>query len=124
MKELNKKVFRTIFIILSLFVVIGVIVYNANSYQEEYMSVKRSLSFMEVRNGNKLPENLPENSAEKQSENSAEKQSENPTEKQSENPLENPPEPKGFEIIIPLQKNKERENMMIMDSEVYSVIKG
>lgn len=106
MKELNKKVFRTIFIILSLFVIIGVCIYNANAYQEEYMSVKRSLSFMEVRNENKLPENLPEN----------------PAEKQSENPHENLPEPKGFEIIVPIQRNRERENMMIMDSEVYSVI--
>jgi hypothetical protein len=106
MKELNKKVFRTIFIILSLFVIIGVVSYNVNSYQEEYMRVRRSVSFMEVRNENKLPENSAEN----------------PEKKQPENPIENPPEQKEFEIITPVQKNKERENMMIMDSEVYSVI--
>ncbi len=106
MKELNKKVFRTVFIILSLFVIIGVVSYNVNSYQEEYMRVRRSVSFMEVRNENKLPENSVEN----------------PEKKQPENPIENPPEQKEFEIITPVQKNKERENMMIMDSEVYSVI--
>ena len=57
MKELNNKVFKTIFILLSLFIIIGVIIYNASSYKNEYDNVKRNLSFMEDRNHK--PEDAP-----------------------------------------------------------------
>ena len=50
MKELNRKVFNTIFIILSLFVVIGVIIYNVSSYKREYEDVSRNIIFMNDRN--------------------------------------------------------------------------
>ena len=50
MKELNKKVFKTIFILLSLFIIIGVIIYNASSYKNEYDNVKRNITFMEDKN--------------------------------------------------------------------------
>lgn len=54
MKELNKKVFKTIFIILSLFILIGIGIYNISSYIKEYDSVKKSLTFM-----NSRPEDIP-----------------------------------------------------------------
>ena len=54
MKELNKKVFKTIFIILSLFILIGIEIYNISSYTKEYDSVKKSLTFM-----NSRPEDIP-----------------------------------------------------------------
>ncbi len=54
MKELNKKVFKTIFIILSLFILIGIGIYNISSYTKEYDSVKKSLTFM-----NSRPEDVP-----------------------------------------------------------------
>ena len=57
MKELNNKVFKTIFILLSLFIIIGVIIYNASSYKNEYDNVKRNISFMEDKNFK--PENAP-----------------------------------------------------------------
>ena len=40
MKELNRKVFKTIFLILSLFIVTGIIIYNVSSYKKEYDNVK------------------------------------------------------------------------------------
>ena len=49
MKELNKKVFKTIFLILSLFIIIGVVIYNIGIYRKEYDNIKRNLSFMEDR---------------------------------------------------------------------------
>ncbi len=82
MKELNRKVFRTIFIILSLFIITGVVIYNISSYRKEYDNVRRNLSFMEERNDKH--DNMP-------------------------------PEPREFE------KDRELDNMMIMDYEVYSV---
>ena len=57
MKELNNKVFKTIFILLSLFIIIGVIIYNASSYKNEYDNVKRNISFIEDRNHK--PEDAP-----------------------------------------------------------------
>lgn len=89
MKELNRKVFKTIFLILSLFIITGIIVYNVSSYKKEYDNVKRNLTFMEERNASK--------------------------------PEGNPPEPREFDESIP-EKNKELDNMMIMDYDVYSVI--
>lgn len=81
MKELNKKVFRTIFLILSLFVVTGVVIYNVTIYKKEYDNIKRNLSFINDR------------------------------------PTDNPIEPKD----IPSPRDKELDNMMIMDYEVYTV---
>ena len=88
MKELNRKVFKTIFLILSLFVVTGVVIYNVSSYKSEFDGVKRNLTFMEDRN------NKPEG---------------------------NRPEPKEFDNSMPEPKDRELDNMMIMDYEVYSV---
>ena len=57
MKELNKKVFETIFLILSLFLLIGVIGYNLSIYTKEYNDVRRNLSFIEERDEfNHVPE--------------------------------------------------------------------
>ena len=50
MKELNRKVFKTIFIILSIFIITGIVIYNVSSYKKEYDNVKRNLSFMEDKN--------------------------------------------------------------------------
>lgn len=88
MKELNRKVFKTIFLILSLFIVIGIIIYNVSSYKKEYDNVKRNLIFMEDRNisrGGKLPEL------------------------------------RDFNEDLPEPIDKELDNMMIMDYEVYSI---
>ena len=79
MKELNRKVFKTIFILLSTFILIGILIYNINSYKNEYNNVKRNLTFIEDRN--------------------------------DFNKDNKPPEP----------KDKEIDNMMIMDYEVYTV---
>ena len=89
MKELNRKVFKTIFLILSLFIVTGIVIYNVSSYKKEYDNVKRNLTFMEDRN-TAMPE-------------------------------ANPPEPKEPKENMPEPKDRELENMMIMDYEVYSV---
>ena len=48
MKELNRKVFNTIFLLLSAFIVTGVVIYNVDSYQKEYNSIKRNLTFIET----------------------------------------------------------------------------
>ena len=89
MKELNRKVFKTIFLILSLFIIIGIIIYNVSSYKKEYDNVKRNLTFMENRNNFKPEGNTRERR-----------------------------ELNGDE---PLPKNRELDNMMIMDYEVYTV---
>ena len=89
MKELNRKVFKTIFLILSLFIVTGIVIYNVSSYKKEYDNVKRNLTFMEDRNTSK-PEGTP-------------------------------PEPREFNDNMPEPKDRELDNMMIMDYEVYSV---
>ncbi len=82
MKELNRKVFNTIFLILSVFVFLIVFIYNVEAYRKEYRSVQRNLSFMEENN------NRPN-------------------------------------YIIPMpgeeQEDRDFENMMIMDYEVYTV---
>ena len=82
MKELNKKVFKTIFLILSLFIIIGVVIYNISIYRKEYNNVKRNLAFIEDRTKH---------------------------------------EPIEFNNIIPEPKEKNIDNMMIMDYEVYTV---
>lgn len=61
MKELNRKVFNTIFCILSLFIIIVVIFYNVESYKREYDNVKRTLNiFEEKKNHNQLNNYVPE----------------------------------------------------------------
>ncbi len=85
MKELNRKVFKTIFLLLSIFIILGIIVYNVNSYIKEYDNVKRNLVFMEDKY-------RPE-----------------------------PPESKEFDDFVPENKDKEIDNMMIMDYEVYTI---
>ena len=82
MKELNRKVFKTIFCILSLFIITGIIAYNVSSYKKEYESVKRTLNMVEERTKN---------------------------------------EPRGFDNFTPEPKEKDFDNMMIMDYEVYTV---
>lgn len=49
MKELNKKVFNTIFLILSTFIFFIVFIYNVEVYRREYRDIQRNLSFMEER---------------------------------------------------------------------------
>ena len=60
MKELNRKVFKTIFLILSLFIIIGIMIYNVSSYKKEYDNVKRNLTFMADRNNFKPEGNTRE----------------------------------------------------------------
>ncbi len=90
MKELNRKVFKTIFLILSLFIVTGIIIYNVSSYKKEYDNVKRNLTFMDV--------------------------------KEPFKPEGNPPEPREFNEPMPEPRDRELDNMMIMDYEVYTII--
>lgn len=52
MKELNKKVFKTIFLILSLFIITGIIIYNVSIYKKEYDNIHRNLTFIEEKNNN------------------------------------------------------------------------
>lgn len=89
MKELNKKVFRTIFILLSIFVGLIIIAYNVETYKREYESVQRNLTFME-RDGEFRP---------------GDKQLER---RENEN-------------YIPEPKERDFDNLMIMDYEVYTV---
>ena len=89
MIELNKKVFKTLFTILSIFIIVGVILYNANFYKKEYDNIKRNLTFIEERN--LKPEGAP-------------------------------PEPKEFDNSFLEPKDRDLENMKIMDYEVYSII--
>ena len=82
MKELNRKVFKTIFCILSLFIITGIVVYNVSSYKKEYESIKRALNTVEEKSKN---------------------------------------EPRGFNNFAPEPKERNFDNMMIMDYEVYTV---
>lgn len=82
MKELNKKVFKTIFCILSLFIIIGIVIYNASTYKKEYESIKRTLNMVEERSKK---------------------------------------EPKEFDNFAPEPRERNLDNMMIMDYEVYTV---
>lgn len=54
MKELNNKVFKTIFLILSIFVLLVTIFYNAQAYQKEYNNVSRNLNFINELRPNRL----------------------------------------------------------------------
>ena len=82
MKELNRKVFKTIFCILSLFIITGIVIYNVSSYKKEYESVKRTLKMVEERSKN---------------------------------------EPMGFNNFVPEPRERNFDNMMIMDYEVYTI---
>ena len=82
MKELNRKVFKTIFCILSLFIITGIVIYNVSSYKKEYESVKRTLKMVEERSKN---------------------------------------EPREFNNFFPELKERNFDNMMIMDYEVYTI---
>jgi len=78
MKELNRKVFITIFSIFSVFIILGITIYNIEGYKREYESVRRNLNF-----------------------------------------IEDKPTPKEFNNIN--NPNKDIDNMMIMDYEVYTI---
>ena len=58
MKQLNRKVFVTIFSILSIFVLIGVIIYNFQSYKREYDSISRNLNFINEFRPNPIDSNI------------------------------------------------------------------
>ena len=59
MKELSKKVFITIFSILSLFIFITLFVYNYQSYNREYESIKRNTNIINDRKEKRPSEELP-----------------------------------------------------------------
>ena len=82
MKKLNKKVFVTIFTILSIFLIFSLVIYNVQTYKKEYDSVYRNLTFVDDKN--------------------------EPFEKKKPNNMVEP-------------KNKDLDNMMIMDYEVYTI---
>ena len=54
MKELNNKVFNTIFLILSIFVFLVTVFYNVQTYQKEYNNVSRNLNFIKEMKPNRL----------------------------------------------------------------------
>ena len=81
MKELNKKVFRTIYLILSIFTIFIIFLYNFQIYKKEYNDVYRNLTFIKDKKFN---------------------------EPNDEN--------KG-----PVPKEKDLDNMFIMNYEVYTV---
>ena len=60
MKKLNRKVFNTIFIILSSFIIIGIIGYNIGVYKKEYNNIKRNLTIIKKRNTPDLDRVPPE----------------------------------------------------------------
>ena len=88
MKELNRKVFITIFTILTSFVVICITIYNIESYKIEYENIKRNLVLMEEKNNFKPNNDLPEQE---------------------------------FDDFIFTPRDRDIDNMMIMDYEVYTV---
>lgn len=53
MKKLNRKVFLSLFILISLFLISSVIIYNIQSYRKEYESIHRSLDMIEGVSHNK-----------------------------------------------------------------------
>jgi signal transduction histidine kinase len=85
MKELSRKVFKTIFLILSLFVIVGIVIYNINAYKNEYDNVERTLSMTNERSNRRNNDDRPA-------------------------------------IMNPTEDDRQIENLMIMDYEVYTVI--
>ncbi|MBE5958923.1 MAG: HAMP domain-containing histidine kinase [Lachnospiraceae bacterium] len=55
MKELNRKVFTTIFGILVFFLFISILILNIQSYRREYQSIRRNLDIMDERGGGFRP---------------------------------------------------------------------
>ncbi|MCR5836363.1 MAG: HAMP domain-containing histidine kinase [Lachnospiraceae bacterium] len=55
MKELNKKVFITIFGILTFFLFISMLILNIQGYKREYQSIRRNLDIMDERGGGFRP---------------------------------------------------------------------
>ena len=47
MNELNRKVFKTIFLILTVFIVLEILLYNIGIYRKEYENINRTLHFVE-----------------------------------------------------------------------------
>ena len=47
MKELNRKIFLTVFLLLSFFIIFGLAVFNIQNYKREYGSIKRNLNIRE-----------------------------------------------------------------------------
>ena len=102
MKELNKKVFLTLFGILTLILVISLIILNIQSYRREYENVERSLTIMDDPWMGRGPDFSP-----------------GPGPDMEENPDEGQDfEGKGFDD----QDGPDIENMMIIDYEVYTVM--
>ena len=102
MKELNKKVFLTLFGILTLILVISLIILNIQSYRREYENVERSLTIMDDPWMGRGPDFSP-----------------GPGPDMEENPDEGQDfEDKGFDD----QDGPDIENMMIIDYEVYTVM--
>ena len=52
MKKLNKDVFKTIFIILSIFTILGILIYNIQSYKKEYDNIYHHLNMMDEKRDN------------------------------------------------------------------------
>lgn len=61
MKKLNRKVFLSLFFILSFILIFGIVLYNVQSYKREYEGIRRSLNMMENRPGPKNFDEIPEN---------------------------------------------------------------
>ena len=64
MKELNKKTFLTIFVILSSFMISSLIILNIQSYNKEYESIRRNLTFSDnnhrLKDDDKFEDNHPD----------------------------------------------------------------
>ena len=99
MKELRRKVFLTIFIILTLFNCISFVIINIVSYRREYESITQNLNIMDDR-GDWMRPGL--------------RWGEGPGGGPNENAREIPELPEEFE-------QPDMENMMFMDHEVYTV---
>ena len=84
MKKLNKKVFLSIFSIISSFLIFSIAIYNVQTYRKEYENIYRSLNFIEEFKYDR-------------------------------------PAPKDFNNSVTRPDEKELDNMMIMDYEVYTV---
>lgn len=61
MKELNSKVFKTIFLILSIFIIVVIAIYNIEMYKKEYDNVYRNLTFIEDKDTLKPNKPIPNN---------------------------------------------------------------
>ena len=83
MKKLNRKVLLSIFSIISFFIIVGVFIYNYQTYTKEYDNIYRSLNFV--------------------------------------NEFNNRPNNKPFDKNYINPEDREFDNMMIMDYEVYTV---